>query len=189
MGTKRNLGDSPLRTFKFMKHIEIFERFYNPPIEIKNRLDKIVDDLLIKYEGGRPFFDALDREIKNIINNDMILALVKGNINEYIATSGEFGDILYKMWKEGKFKCKDMVVFGGKMRTNRTDVNDWYPSDFNFNDKNFIYIDDSLFSGSTYQKINNFLKPYNSTIKSISVIYDGSKEKNKMIKSFFRYYK
>lgn len=172
-----------------MKYLEIFEKFYNPPQEIKDKLDRIVHDLLIKYHGGRPFFDALDSSIKDITNNTMILALVKGNTNEYIASSGEFGDILYKLWKEGKFKCKKLVTFNGKMLTNRIGVNNWYPPDFDFENKEFVYIDDSLFSGSTYRKIDNFLKEHNSRIKSISVIYDGSKEKNKMIKSFFRYYK
>ena len=168
--------------------ITIFERFYNPPQEIKDKLDAIVKDLLLKYDGGRPFFNALDASIKSITNNHMILALVKGNSNEYIATSGEFGDIIYKLWKEGKFNCKGMVVFNGKMLTDRTGVNAWYPEDFDLNDKQFVYIDDSLFSGSTYRKINEFLTDHNSKIKSISVIYDGSKNKNKLIRSFFRYY-
>ena len=171
-----------------MKYIQVFERFYNPPSEIKTRLQSIVDELIEKHKGGRQFFDALDDAIKNVINEDMILALVKGNKNEWLASSGEFGDILYKLWKEGKFECKGLVIFNGKMLTNREGVKAWYPSDFVLNDKNFIYVDDSLFSGSTARKINDFLKSQNSRIKSISVIYDGSKEKSKMIKSFFRYY-
>jgi hypothetical protein len=172
-----------------MKYLELFERFYNPPTEIKERLDSIVADLLSKHEGGRPFFNALDNAIKSVFNQDMILALVKGNTNEWIATSGEFGDRIYKLWKEGEFKCKGMVVFNGKMQTNKIGVHGWYPEEFDFENKQFIYIDDSLFSGSTANKIDDFLHDHNSKIKSVSVIYDGSKKKNKMVKSFFRYYK
>lgn len=145
--------------------------------------------MISKHRGGREFFDALDDAIKSVINEDMILALVRGNKNEWLATSGEFGDILYKLWKEGKFQCKGLVVFNGKMLTNKTGVNAWYPVDFELDNKNFIYVDDSLFSGGTAKKIDSFLREHNSSIKSISVIYDGSKEKSKLVKSFFRYYK
>ena len=171
-----------------MKYIQVFERFYNPPVQIKRRLQSIVDELIQKHKGGRAFFDALDDSIKSVLNEDMILALVRGNKNEWLTTSGEFGNILYKLWEEGKFECKGLVVFNGKMLTNKTGVNAWYPSDFDMNDKKFIYVDDSLFSGSTARKINDFLKSHNSSIKSISVIYDGSEEKSKYVKSFFRYY-
>jgi hypothetical protein len=171
-----------------MKHLILFERFYNPPQEIKTRLDNIVKDLRIKYRGGISFFDALDDRIKDITNQDIILALVRGCSNEWVATSGEFGDTLYRLWKESKFKCKGLVVFNGKMLTHQTDVKSFYPNDFDLNNKQFIYIDDSYFSGSTAKKINEYLNKTQSSIKSISVIYDGSKEKSKMVNSFFRYY-
>lgn len=171
-----------------MKHIKLFERFYNPPQEIKDKLNSIIQELQVKYKGGRAFFDALDGSIKDITNQDMILALLKGNSNEWIATSGGFGDIIHKLWKEDKFKCKGLVVFNGKMLTNKVGVKAWYPSDFDLNDKQFLYVDDSYFSGSTARKIDDFLNEHNSKIKSVSVIYDGSKEKSKMVKSFFRYY-
>lgn len=172
-----------------MKHLELFERFYNPPREIRDKLDALVQDLINKHGGGRKFFDALDDSIKSITNKDMILSLLKGNQSEWIATSGEFGDTVYKLWKEGKFKCKGLVVFNGKMLTHRTGVSGWYPPDFDLEGKSFLYVDDSYFSGSTARKINDFLKEHNSKIKSVSVIYDGSKERSKMVKSFFRYYK
>lgn len=58
-----------------------------------------------------------------------------------------------------------------------------------FNDKSFVYVDDSMFSGGTVRKIDDYLKEYhNSKLKSVSVVYDGSKEKNKLVKSLFRYY-
>jgi len=172
-----------------MKHLELFERFYNPPTEVKNKLDDIVQSLLTKYGGGREFFDALDDSIKSITNKDMILALLKGNSNEWVATSGEFGDTIYRLYKNGDFKCKGLVVFNGKMLTHKTGVSGWYPIDFDLDNKEFIYVDDSYFSGSTARKIDDFLKEHNSKIKSVSVIYDGSKERSKMVKSFFRYYK
>jgi hypoxanthine-guanine phosphoribosyltransferase len=172
-----------------MKYLKLFEKFYSPPREVKDKLHLIIKNLTKKYKGGKEFFHALDDSIKDITNQDMILALLKGNSDEWIATSGAFGDIVYKMWEDGKFKCKGLVVFNGKMLTHKKGVNNWYPVDFDLSDKEFIYVDDSFFSGSTYKKINGFLKENNSIIKEVSVIYDGSRMKTNIVKSFFRYYK
>ena len=171
-----------------MKYLQLFEKFYKPSPEIKERLDRIVNDLLKKHRGGKDFFDALDQAIKDVTSYDMVLALLKGNTNEWIVSSGEFGDNIYKLWKENRFKCKGVLVFNGKMQTNKIGVTGWYPTDFDLNNKNFIFVDDSLFSGGTYKKIDNFLRNYNSKIKSVSVIYDGSRKKSRIVKSFFRYY-
>ena len=176
-------------TFAFYPSEKVLEKFYNPPSEIKEKLHSIVNDLLSKHEGGKPFFDALDDAIKDVYNEDMILALLKGNSNEWIAASGGFGDRVYNLWKRGKFRCKGIVVFNGKMMTNKTGVNNWYPPDFDLSNKDYVYVDDSYFSGGTARKINGFLSEHNSKIKHVSVIYDGSKEKSKLVKSFFRYYK
>ena len=171
-----------------MKYIEIFEKFYHPPLEIKEKLNSIIQNLLVKYKGSE-FFDELDNAIKDVYNENMILALVKGNSNQWIATSGGFGSTLYNLWKLGKFKCKGIVTFNGKIATEGKDVNNWHPSDFDISNKEFVYVDDSYWSGGTAKKINDFLLTQNSKIKFVCVIYDGSKEKSKMVKSFFRYYK
>ena len=81
-----------------------------------------------------------------------------------------------------------MLVFNGKMRTSQIGIRSYYPLDFDIKDKNFVYFDDSYFTGSTANKINRFLIENGSKIKSVSVIYDGSKKKRKGVNSFFRYY-
>lgn len=172
-----------------MRYLKLYERFYKPSDEIKEKLDQLVKDLVLKYHGGRKFFDELDNSIKKILPNDIIIDLLKGNPNEWIVSSGEFGDIIYKLWKENKVKCKGMVIFNGKINTYGLDVLSYYPSDFNLNNKEFIFVDDSLFSGNTYNKIDNYLMKHNSKIKSVSVIYDGSRQKKEKVNSFFRYYK
>jgi hypothetical protein len=171
-----------------MKYISIFEKFYSPPLEVKERLNKAVSELLNKYEGGRPFFHALDGFIKDMTNEDIILALLQGTSNEYICASGEFGDKIYKLWKDGKFKCKGVLVFNGKMRTSQIGIKSYYPSNFLIKDKKFVYVDDSYFTGSTANKINRYLIENGSKIKSVSVVYDGCKKKRRGVNSFFRYY-
>jgi hypothetical protein len=148
----------------------------------------IVDELTIKYRKGRPFFDALDDIIKSYENRDIILELVKNCENEWIASSGEFGKIIYDLYNDGAFKCKGVVVFNGKMLTNNIGVESWIPQGFDLNDKSFVYVDDSYFSGGTVKKIEVFLTNYNSDIKLVNVMYDGSEEKLDFINSFYRYW-
>lgn len=171
-----------------MKHLYLFETFHQPTTQVKMKLKSIVDKLLSQYGGGKQFFNALDDQIKNLSNQDLILNLVKGCENDYIATSGGFGNLLLKLWQEGKFECKGLVVFNGRMMTDNIGVLSWFPPDFDFNNKEFVYIDDSYFSGTTAKKIDEFLLTKKAKISRIAVIYDGSKLKSPMVDSFFRYY-
>jgi len=156
---------------------------------VREKLNKIVKDLLGKHVGGRPFFDALDDAIKDVVNEDIIIEIMGGMENQWIATSGGFGDRLYDMWESGKIKCRGMVVFNGKMCTNKIGVTCWYPEDFDLNNKSFVFVDDSLFSGGTVKKIDDFLiSNHNSSIENVSVVYDGSPNRNPLVKSLFRYY-
>ncbi len=172
-----------------MKYLVLFERYYRPSIDARTRLDNLAKELRIKHHGGLKFFDELDDYIKDSRNEDITLELVRGTSKEWIVTSGEFGDKLYKMWKDGKFRCRGVVVFNGKITTKGESVKSWYPEDFDINNKNFVFIDDSYFSGTTKSKIGEYLEKLNSGIKKVLVIYDGSKVKTDMVKSFYRYHK
>ena len=171
-----------------MNYIKIFETFYTPPKSVKQKLDKIVSDLLDKYERGPLFFDALDERIKDISNEDMILYLVSGCKDKWVCSSGEFGQRLEGLLEAGKFKCKGLVTFSGKITSRGKQIEWWEPEDFDFKDKDFIYVDDSYFSGKTANKINDFLKERGSKITEIYVVYDGSLDRKPNVHSFFRYY-
>ena len=151
-------------------------------------MKSIVDELTNRYRKGRVFFDALDDAIKSIENRDIILELVKNCENEWVASSGEFGKIIYELYLEGAFTCKGVVVFNGKMLTNNINVESWIPSDFDMYNKDFIYVDDSYFSGGTVRKIERFLDTHNSSIKKVNVMYDGSEERLSTVNSFYRYW-
>lgn len=171
-----------------MKHLIKFEKFVEPSKRIYDKLEQLIDKLLMEYKGGKEFFDALDDTIKDSINKDIIIELMRGKENEWVCTSGGFGDRLYELYEKGEVNCKGMLVFNGRILTKKKKVTYWYPSDFDIHNKEFTYIDDSLFSGSTWKKINEFLMVYDSSIKDINVVYDGSKEKNPIVHSFYRYY-
>lgn len=160
----------------------------NPPDSIYKNLEELIDKLLVKHKGGKPFFDALDDQIKNVLNKKMIIALLKPFENEYIASSGGFGDTLMKLYKKKAFKCKGFVTFNGKMLTLGKGVESYKPEDFDVKKKSFVFVDDSYFSGGTARKIESFFIANGSKVKSVAVIYDGSKTKRKVVNSFYRYY-
>jgi len=62
-------------------------------------------------------------------------------------------------------------------------------SPFNVYNKNFIFIDDSFYSGKTRNCIDAELQKYDSKIIRTIVCYDGSKEKDDTVSSLYRYYK
>ncbi len=79
-------------------------------------------------------------------------------------------------------------MVNGKLLTEDRPVENWYP-DVSIDNKNYVFIDDSYFSGTTFIKIEKFLKGHNSTIEYVQVVYDGSKVASNKVKSFFRYFK
>jgi hypothetical protein len=153
---------------------------------IYKRLEELIQELLDEHIGGRNFFDALDDQIKSATNFEMVLQLVKPLQNEFIASSGEFGEIVLGLYQNGLFGCKGVVTFNGKILTQGKSIVSFQPKDFDLLNKQFVYVDDSYFSGKTVQTVNQYLRQYNSGIKSVHVIYDGSQNSN--IKSFYRYY-
>lgn len=162
------------------------EQFNAPSIFARQRLHNIVKRLIDDFEGGPEFFHALDAEIKKISNEDLIIELLSGCKNQYVCSSGGFGSKVQSLIDDGKIKCKGFVSFNGKIIEKRLGVRSWIPQNFDFNNKAFIYVDDSYFSGRTSSMINKFLKKHNSYIKDIYVIYDGSI--NGKVKSFYSYY-
>lgn len=156
---------------------------------VEHRFESMVQDLIEKYGGGRPFFDALDDTVKNTINRDIMLEVLKGLENEWVITSGGFGDFVNDLYENGEFKCLGVGVYNGGMCTRGKGVTCWYPPGFKMDDKVFVYVDDSYFSGGTVRTINEYLKKFhNSHIKEVSVAYDGSKNKSPMVRSLYRYY-
>jgi hypothetical protein len=153
----------------------------------RNEYRRVIKQLLKKYVGGRPFFDALDEYIKT--HDEMMVSLVKGLENEYILSSGTFGDNLYELYEKGLFKCKGIAIMNGKICTKKKGVTCWYPSDIDIENKEFYFVDDSTFSGRTIRVIDQYLKKHhNSKIKGVSVAYDGSKTKDSKVHSLYRYY-
>jgi hypothetical protein len=168
-----------------MKYIKLFESYKNPIDKLKN----IINDLLSTHNGGISFFGAFDDSMRDSNNEDIIIEMFKNLKNNWIISSGGFGDTVYKMWEDGKIKCLGMLIFNGKMYTRKKGVTSWYPHNFDISNKDYVFVDDSLFTGNTYKKIDDYLRSeYESQISKVCVIYDGSRQKNSNVESLFRYY-
>ena len=123
-------------------------------------------------------------------DEDVIKEIVKGLENEYLVSSGDFGDNLFNLWEGGLIKCLGILVFNGKIVTKKKGINYYYPENFDIDGKKFVFVDDSYFSGKTMREIEKYLmEEHKSSITEIRVGYDGSKEINSKIKSLYRYYK
>lgn len=153
----------------------------------ESEINKIVADTLKLYGGGKEFFDSLDSQL--VKNDNIIMQLFDGLENEWVVATGKFGDTLYSRLKGGIIRCNGLIVFNGGMCSKQDEPFCYYPYNNSVTNREFIFVDDSLFSGGTAKKINEFLQEYGSRIDRIKVIYDGSKIKSPNIESLYRYYK
>lgn len=142
----------------------------------------------IKSEvGGKSFFNKIDNSIKE--DPDIVREICKGLKNEWVVSSGSFGDRVYDLFSKNELECKGVVVFNGKILTRNKGVNSYYPENFDLDNKKFVFVDDSVFSGKTINVIEKYLiEEHNSEVSRVVVGYDGSKNIDRKIKSLYRYY-
>jgi len=163
----------------------------------KNKIIDVVNDLKKKKsEGGVGFFDKIDEFIRNPKNADLILNLIgviyqEQGKNFNLILSGNFGDWVYNLIKNGKTKINGTVIhITGSLRSsikNRTFQVIQGKEDDMYN-KDFVLLDDSYYSGSTQEEIEKNLKKYGSRIIKTYVIYDGSFQQKPKVYSIYRYY-
>jgi len=151
---------------------------------IYNIIHNFVLGLLEKHpKGGESYFDELDDFLINNFFFDLIInkSYTKNTI---FICSGKFGIAFYNYIYIKNIPC---IVFNGDLR--KEDNYAYIISrninliDRDFLYRDFVYIDDSYFSGKTMRKCMSFLniKEYRTF-----VLYDGSKQKE--VKSIYKYY-
>lgn len=119
---------------------------------------KIISLIEQGYEG-RKFFDIVDEEIKTSeYHRNWLLETAKLMGATIIVSSGRIADLL------GCIKILDEKINPH--------------CDFDFSHHKVAIVDDSYYSGRTYNNIKNFLKKFENTIVlSPIVCYNGSVEK------------
>lgn len=150
-------------------------------------LNAIVKEMLDTYKGGEVFFDNLDNALRNKSNLVIIKELLNkiNNIqNSNIIVSGKFGVFFKQYIKIKGIKTNSLICVGGGLRKGKS-VN---LSKETLENSEYIFIDDSFYSGATKNAIEKELNKINSHIKTTYVIYDGSINKCNSIVSLYRYY-
>lgn len=150
------------------------------------KLNSIVASMIVKHNGGSAFFNAVDDIIKQ--DESIILELINKarelHSDMNVIVSGEFG-----LYFTNSIKSIDNVIaVNGSLRKDDAKVIDLDPFADQIRGKEFVFIDDSFYSGTTRNKINEALNEYDASIVHTVVAYDGSETKEDSVHSLFRYY-
>ena len=169
------------------------------------KLNSIVDSALKTHQKGDKFFVKIDDALKRPENQDIIHKLFEQVYSEFgyeynLVLSGSFSNYILYLIRHDHIICKGNIlqVSGhltshqgeiGKITKNKEVEVASQRSDFSNQD--FIFVDDSYFSGTTEMAINEFLKKFNSKVIKTYVIYDGnfhSKGEVSHIVSLYNYF-
>lgn len=148
----------------------------------------VVDQFLKQYVGGEEFYDHLDEQIR--INDIWLYAMItkieKEESFDQLIVSGKFGRRFYEFSlakMPAEFTAKIVVANGSLRKGNPIGL-----EDSNLDGQEFIFVDDSFYSGKTRDVIQNYLEKNGAHLKKTYAFYDGSKVKEKTVESFYRYY-
>ena len=146
----------------------------------------MVNDLLIKYVGGETFFDALDEEIR--INDAWLYTMINHVLTneefDGFIVSGKFGKRFKDFYLNNYHPNKEVLVCNGALRKG----NDIGLDNYDLNNKKYIFLDDSFWSGKTRDVVQKYVEENNGIFLKSYVFYDGNKEKSQNVESFYRYY-
>lgn len=150
---------------------------------MKHSMFATVDKLLEQYIGGQIFFTELDKAVK--FNKDILEELVYMAKSRYpnakLIASGEIGLSMHNLGVK-----VDYLVPGG-LRFSPDKIN-LTPFADNINGYDFLFIDDSYFSGRTAMVVKEEIERCGGNFLGVYVAYDGSKVKEKDVDSLYRYY-
>ena len=154
-----------------------------------NRLNEKIAEILRQHPEGEPFFDALDAMIRgdqNILKAFMNFVYSKIEGERFgVILSGNFGNAIFSTYGLDLYQnFKDVIIVNGGIRKGETPVI--------FKEKlvttDYIFLDDSFYSGTTRNAISSALGSLNGRIVKTFVIYDGAKVRQKDVLSMFRYF-
>jgi len=166
------------------------------------KIDKIVKSISKTTQGGNTFFDQIDLSIKNPKNLDLTLDLFKKIYEDFglaynLVVSGGFGDLVMWLLKNKQIICNGSIIqASGSLTSHFTDMNKIKKakevriekSIGDIENKDFIFVDDSYYSGTTGVTLNNYLNRVGSKIIKTYVIYDGNDRKSSDRIALYSYY-
>ena len=157
-------------------------------LEMQNRVCQYSKMCEKRFVGGEVYFNELDRLIKcdtELLCNYMLYIACQENTRNFVC-SGEIGKRI--------LKCKhkrllpenfNIVVLNGGLRLGKRVVQ----LNSAKTNGNYIFVDDSLYSGKTLRAAKEYLNQNGAEIAKCYVFYDGSLSYRSDVSSLYRYYK
>jgi len=148
-------------------------------------LDQLVKDMLEQHKGGSVFFDHLDEAI---ISNETIVDTFIGTLPEGydIIGSGKFGRFFLNYFgQQNPSEDRMVITVNGGLRKGET-IDDL--SYLDLQDRSFIFVDDSFYSGKTRNDVKCEIERNGALFVASYVLYDGSNEKDDTVNSLYRYH-
>lgn len=160
--------------------------------EMRDRVAKYTKICVKSETGGESYFNKLDQYIKNDIElvTSYIDYIVEQTKCKNIIMSGELAEKVINYKQKHKVAFANGVSLYKVQGGLRHGAEISYPEEFSFifANKEFIFLDDSYYSGNTYSAVKNFIKKVSGNVLAAYVFYDGSIEKHGDIHSLYRYY-
>jgi len=156
---------------------------------VKKHISETVDAMLEKYTGGTRFFDALDAHWRFSKDGWRVVDYFAAEadrdlaVDGYIST-GRFGMFLHNRY--GALWPALILVTGGLRSGAPMDRLDYLRDELK--NRVFCILDDSHFSGRTRSMITAEVERLGGSVVQTCVIYDGCKEDEDDVFSFYRYY-
>jgi hypothetical protein len=165
------------------------------------KIDNWVKNLSKEVRGGNIFFDKIDNLIKSDFS--IIKELFEKIYSDFgydfnLVVSGEIGRIILKMIKSGEISCNgEKILVSGGLTSHFNDMDKIrkvkeisieYATIGGFKNKDFVFVDDSYYSGTTEKSIDQFINKIGSKIIKTYVVYDGNDKKSNSRVSLYRYY-
>jgi hypothetical protein len=148
----------------------------------------LVNDVRAEYEGGERFFDLFDEKLR-INPKSKIFDTLFESITErhLLILTGGFGKFMAENIDKGIFPYRQYILFKGGLRKDNIKAE---PLKFSFDQLDLVplFVDDTIFFGTTFYKIQEQLLLADIHLFEVLAVYDGSQEKRDFVKSLFRYY-
>ena len=165
---------------------EIHTRIF---LEVWMRL--IVNKCLAEESGGRSYFTRLDAEVKKqpeLLAEYMKYVTDRSGVYD-VVVSGEIGDRYAELQRAGEIPDNiNLFLLPGGLREDPTKLASKGRHCENSRRKEFIFLDDSYYSGKTLNAVTDYMCCVGGSVKHAYVFYDGSPARNKDVSSLYRYY-
>lgn len=154
-------------------------------------LDEIVYEMLNTHGGGEVFFKHLDKAVQQpAIINSLIDMAFYTSYHKNAIVSGNFGRFLCNYSKiYHPSAAYRLIIVNGGLRAGNSPIDNLDYLGLSIRDKEFIFVDDSFYSGATRDQVRAEIERQGGFLVSSYVIYDGSPVKDPTVHSLFRYYK